>query len=131
MATSLAGTLLLSKSARVGLVTRPLLLAACIFNMAAMVTNAAEIWEYMISQQRSSAALDSYTLADCIAPLFAGLTATACQAFMGMRCVRISGKSVPLCAIIVIGITSSLAGAVWLTVANCEYGTGAHREKSC
>lgn len=125
MATSLAGTLLLSKSARIGLVTRPLLLAACIFNLAAMATNAAEIWEYMISQQRSSAALDSYTLADCVAPLFAGLTATVCQAFMGMRCVRISGKSVPLCVIIVLGITSSLAGAVWLTVANCECRTGA------
>lgn len=80
-----------------------------------------EIWEYMLSQDRSSDKLNAYILADCLAPLFQGLTAAMCQTFMGIRCVKISGRSVLLLVGIVAGILTSLGGAIWLTVANLLY----------
>jgi hypothetical protein len=41
MATALAGTLLLSKTARIGKLSRPLLALATVFNLACMAINAA------------------------------------------------------------------------------------------
>jgi hypothetical protein len=74
----------------------------------------------MISQHRDTPTLSSYNTADSLAPLPAGLTAALCQIFMGIRCLKITGRSIVLSVVIAAGILASLAGAVWLTVANGE-----------
>lgn len=74
----------------------------------------------MLDQDRSTAKLDAYILADVIAPLFQGLTASACQTFMAIRCAKVSQKAVLVSPVLGVGIASSLAGAVWLTYCNCE-----------
>lgn len=79
-----------------------------------------EIWQYMTSNDRSQAKFDTYTFADCVAPLFAGLTAATCQIFMGLRCLKLAGNRKWVAVIIGAGILVSLGGAIWLTIANCE-----------
>ena len=80
-----------------------------------------EIGQYMLSQHRDSNTLNSYTLADALAPFPAGLTAAACQTYMGIRCIKITGHNVILSVFIGLGIAVSLSGSVWLTVANGEH----------
>jgi hypothetical protein len=88
-----------------------------------MISEMQEIWNYMLLQRRDSATLNAYTIADALAPLPAGLTAAACQTFMALRCLKITGRNITLTVLVTLGITSSLAGAVWLTVENCESET--------
>lgn len=85
------------------------------------LTERQEIWQYMLSQHRDSDTLNSYTLADALAPLPAGLTASACQIYMGLRCIKIAGKTIWLPILMTVGIAASLAGAVWLTVVNSKF----------
>lgn len=74
----------------------------------------------MISQHRDTATWNTYNTADSLAPLPAGLTAAVCQVFMGIRCLKITGRSIILTVAIAAGILASLAGSIWLTVANGE-----------
>lgn len=53
MATSMALTLLLSKTARVGKMTRPLLLSALICNLACMAVNAAVSFRAVLQRKHA------------------------------------------------------------------------------
>lgn len=52
--------------------------------------------------------------------MIAALTAACTQAFMALRCWTLIGRSRIFATVIVLGLTTTMVGAIWSTVADSE-----------
>lgn len=127
---------------------RPLLIAAVVANILSAATVYWDIVAWMTTQHRTEEEMLGFKIPDVIQPLFAGLVGWAnpdhfsieeqglrtslhtiafllshraiVQTFMAIRCWRLLNRSIWFAVVVALGISLTLAGAVWSVVASCK-----------